>query len=399
MKIRGIKALAPFKGYVVSEISFQEIGCEIKLNFDKRSGPRCPHCQSKLPRNKMSRRSVFDSPMAHGPVTYLSFPTAQGLCNRCQRYVTTCPQEVHPTSNATWRFMRLVSAFASVAANTDVATLFEISDATVRRYDKLVLAEDTPPPALDGIRSLLIDEKSVRKKHNYVTVVLNGDTGELLHMAEGKKKESLTSFFETLTEEQKATIKAVGIDRAGAYQSATEEYLPEADIVYDRFHLMLNVNEAINEVRRAEWKKADREKRKWLKGKRFLLVANRENLDVDGKVELYRLLQANDKLSCAHVLKEQFQAVFNYRSQGWAKRALETWCRLAEASGLPPFQRLAKSFRKHKERVCGYVKHKLTSGRIEGFNNQISRLVHRGCGLRDLDYLELKLRHQSVMRS
>ena len=124
--------------------------------------------------------------MAHGPVTYLSFPTVQGCCPHCLAYVTTCPAEVHPSAQATWRFMRLVSAFATVAANTDVAALFEISDSTVRRYDKIVLSMDTPPPHLDGIRTLLFDEKSVRKTHNYVTVILNGDTGELLHMAEKK---------------------------------------------------------------------------------------------------------------------------------------------------------------------------------------------------------------------
>ena len=337
--------------------------------------------------------------MAHGPITYLSFPTVQGCCPHCLHYVTTCPAEVYPSTQATWRFMRLVSSLASVAANTDVAAFFEISDSTVRRYDKIVLSMDTPPPCLDGIRTLLIDEKSVRKKHNYVTVILNGDTGELLHMVEGRKKESVTSFLEKLNSSQKATIQAVGIDRAGSYQAAVQEYLPNADIVYDRFHLMMNINEAVSEVRRNEWRQADQEKRKWLKGKRFLLIANRNKLDIDGQVELHRLLQANASLSCAHILKEQFQSIFHYRRQGWVERALESWCALAEASELKPFQRLAKSCRKPCKRVCGYVKHQLTSGRIEGFNNQISRLIHRGCGIRDLDYLELKLRHQSIMHS
>ena len=399
MKIRKLKALAPFKGYVVTELSFEEVSCQIKLNFDKRCGPRCPKCASRLPRNKTGQRIVMDSPMAHGPITYLSFPTVQGVCPHCLCYVTTCPAEVHPSAQATWRFMRLVSSLASVAANTDVAALLDISDSTVRRYDKIVLSMDTPPPCLDGIRTLLIDEKSVRKKHNYVTVILNGDTGELLHMAEGKKKESVTSFLEKLSLSQKTTIKAIGIDRAGSYQAAAKEHLPNADIVYDRFHLMMNVNEAINEVRRNQWRQADQQERQWLKGKRFLLIANRDKLDIDGQVELHRLLQANASLSCAHVLKEQFQSIFRYQRQGWAERALENWCALAEASRLKPFERLAKSFRKQAKRVCGYVKHKLTSGRIEGFNNQIARLIHRGCGIRDLDYLELKLRHQSIMRS
>jgi len=115
-------------------------------------------------------------------------------------------------------------------------------------YDKEVLQKDLPPPDLDDLRTLLIDEKAVRRGHNYVTIVLNGDTGELLYMAEGKKREVIDQFFAQLTVEQKNRVEAVGIDRSGAYQSSVEEHLPEAAIVYDRFHLMLNLNQAVDEV-------------------------------------------------------------------------------------------------------------------------------------------------------
>ena len=105
-------------------------------------------------------------------------------------------------------------------------------------------------------------------------MVLNGETGELLHMAEGKKKESLESFFEKLTEAQRAGIVAVGIDRAASYQSAVETWLPNADIVYDRFHLVANVSPAVDEVRRGLCRQADKAEGKVLKGKRFLVLAN-----------------------------------------------------------------------------------------------------------------------------
>jgi transposase len=399
VKIRNIKALAPFRGYVVSAVSFEKIGAQIKLDFDKRSGPRCPHCDARLPRNKTGNRAVMDTPMPHGPITILTFPTVQGHCRTCDRYVTSCPQEVHPSCQATWRLMRQVSAWASIAANSEVAAMFEISDSTVRRYDKIVLEQDTPPPCLDGLRKLLIDEKSVRKGHSYVTIILNGDTGELLHMEEGRKKECVENFFVKLTEEQRAAIVAVGIDRSGAYQAAVEAWLPNADIVYDRFHLVMNVNQAVDEVRRSETRKATKEDRKVIKGQRFLILSNEENLDGDGKDKLKRLLDANKSIGIAYILKEQFRALFSYRRQGWAKRALSTWCELAKSSGLAPFQRLARSFTQHAERVCGFVKHGLTSGLIEGLNNSISRMIHKACGFRDLAYLELKLRNNSVMRS
>lgn len=294
--------------------------------------------------------------------------------------------------------MKLVSAWASVATNTDVATMFGISDCTVRRYDKIVLAATTPPPCFDGITKLLIDEKAVRKGHGYVTVILNGETGELLHMADGRKKDSVESFFKKLTPEQRASIVAVGIDRSGAYQAAIEAYLPEADIVYDRFHLVMNVNQAVDEVRRSESKSADKAGKKLLKGQRYLILSNQEKLNDKGREKLNDLLEANEALSTAYILKEQFRAIFNYQYIGWAKRALANWCALAQASGLGPFQRLARGFTKHSVRVCGFVKHGLTSGLIEGFNNLISRVIHKACGMTDMDYLELKLHHHSVMR-
>jgi transposase len=385
VKIRNIKAVAPFKGYVVEGIKFEEIEAQINLDFDKRSGPRCPHCQEKLPRNKVGRRAVMDCPMPHGSIVYLTFPAVQGFCRSCQRYVTTCPQEVHPDCHATWRLMRLVSSWAAVATNSEVAAMFEVGDGTVRRYDKIVLEEDTPPPCLDGLRKLLIDEKSVRKGHCYVTIILNGETGEPLHMQEGRKKECVESFLEQLTEEQCAGIEAVGIDRSGAYQAAVEAWLPDADIVYDRFHLVMNVNQAVDEVRRSQCRRASKEDRQLLKGQRYLILGNQENLDADAREKLDRLLEANEAISTAYILKEQFRWLFSYRRLGWARRALANWCALAVASGLAPFQRLAKSFTQQCERVCGFVKHGLTSGLIEGFNNLVSRMVHKACGFRDLD--------------
>jgi len=136
-----------------------------------------------------------------------------------------------------------------------------------------------------------------------------------------------------------------------------------------------------------------------IKGSRFLLLAHAENLSDTGEQRLQELLRVNEGLSMAYQLKEQFKGIFQYQKQGWALRALDQWCAMAQASDLSPFQRLAKGLMKQRERVCGFVKHRLTSGKIEGFNNLLSRIIHRACGIKDLDYLELKLRHGSVMRS
>jgi len=108
-----------------------------------------------------------------------------------------------------------LSRFMSV---DKVKEFVHISSSTARRWDKQILTTTIGEPNLDNIRILLIDEKSIGKHHHYITVVINGDTGEVLHIAEGKKKESLSKFFDKLPPQQIATIKIVGIDRSGIYQ-------------------------------------------------------------------------------------------------------------------------------------------------------------------------------------
>ena len=291
----------------------------------------------------------------------------------------------------------MISSWARVCPATQIAQMYEMSDNTVRSYDKEVLKAKLPPPNYDQIRALLIDEKAVRKGHNYVTIVLDADTGEMLYMAEGKKKEVIDAFFEKLTVEQRKNIEAVGIDRAGACQRSIAEYLPHAGIVYDRFHLMMNMNQSVDQVRRMEWRNASKQDRKVIKGSCFLTLANPENLDLKGAEKLQSLLKINENLSIAYQLKEQFKAIFAYKYTACAIKSLEQWAEIASQSGLEPFKRLSRSLMRQKERVCGFIKYRITSGKIEGFNNQVSRVVHMACGIKDLDYLELKLRQLSVM--
>lgn len=382
----------------MEELICEEIGAQINLRFDARKAPCCPDCDKPLPRNRIGRGLAMDLPIGSGCVVWVAFPTIQGFCRHCQRYQTTRPKEVHPDTRATWRFMRQVSTWTTVAPATSVAAMFEISDNTVRRYDQKILEADLPEPQLDGLRALLIDEKAVRKGHNYVTVVLNADTGELLHMAEGRKKESIEVFFEELSESQRASIEAVGIDRSGAYQSAVERYLPDASVVYDRFHLMQNINAAVDDVRRTQWREACKADKTVIKNSRYVLFANNEGLSLTARDRLDRLLEVNEPISLAYQLKEQFREIFSFRHEAWAQRALESWCGMARESGLPSFERLGRSLLRCRKQVVGFVKHRITSGLIEGFNNQVARVIHRACGIQNLDYLFLRLRYQTVMR-
>lgn len=250
---------------------------QVKLRFDERIPPKCPCCNNVLPKNKKSQNVARDLPLLEAKMTFIIFPTIQGRCKSCDTFVTTRSKEIHPTKEATLRLMRSVSSWASVAPTIQIAKRFSISDSTLRNYDKAVLELDIPEPNYDDLRAILFDEKSVLKNHHYVTIVLNTDTGELLHMHDGKKKESLDSFFEKLTPKQRSSIQAVGMDRAGSYKKSVEQYLLHSDIVFDRFHLMMNINKAVDEVRRSEWNRASIEKKKVIKNSRYLLLSKSPN--------------------------------------------------------------------------------------------------------------------------
>ncbi|TAF24759.1 MAG: ISL3 family transposase [Verrucomicrobia bacterium] len=275
--------------------------------------------------------------------------------------------------------------------------MFDIGESTVRRYETDVLEAELPEPDLGNLEVLLVDEKSVRKGHGYVTVVLNGRTGELLHMAEGKKKESLESFFATLSDLQKASILAVCIDLNGAYHSVLAEQIPKAEVVHDRFHIIANLNAAIDEVRRSEWRSAEAEGKKVIKGSRYLLMMGHENLDDAGIERLRELTRLNAKLSASYLLKEEFRLIYSTTlSMDWARKRMRQWCTTVEASGIALLIQFAKGLLRDLPAVTAFFKHRITSGRIEAFNNQIARLIHRACGMTNLKHLFLKMRAQSL---
>lgn len=389
----------PFKGYVIESVNCQATGLQINLQWDKRRTLRCPDCSTKMAKNRENRLVAFDLPCGTGPVVYVNYPAIQGCCSSCKRYKTIRPEEIHPTRKATWRLMRYVSLLAHYVPLDAMVSLVAVPAATAWRYDKDVLEADLPEPDLDGIEAILVDEKSVRRGHKYVTLVLNAETGELLHMMEGKKKQSLEAFFEKLNDKQKASIRAVCIDRNGAYAAAIEDQLPDAEIVYDKFHLMNSLGKAIDEVRKEEYRAASGEMKHVIKGQRFNLLRHPENLAPSGQLALHGLLEINGKINTAYLLKDQFRFVWDYKKRGWARRYLKQWISWVRESGIDPLIRFAKGVERDMERIISWCDYRITNGRIESFNSTISRIIFKARGIRSLDYLYLKLRQESILRT
>lgn len=400
VKSFNIKELFRFAGCVVEKFLVEKVGVQVAMLRDCRCKPRCPDCRVTLKEVRAGKIAVYDLPLADRNTVWVTLPAVQGRCPQCRMLITPRPPEVHPTRDATWRLMRAVAAWAAFCPASSVAAMFAISEATVRRYEMDVLNADLPEPDLDNLEILLVDEKSVRKGHGYVTVVLNGLTGELLHMAEGKKKESLESFLSLLTDRQKASIRAVCIDRNGAYRSVLAENLPGVEVVHDRFHIIANLNTALDEVRRSEWRAANAEGKKVIKGSRFLLMAGSGNIDEKGFARLAELTAINARISTAYILKEEFRHIYAVATSARSgAMRIRRWCGLVEESGIEPLRRFARGLLRDLPAITAFFKHRITSGKIESFNNQIARLIHRACGMTNLGHLFLKMRAQSLKQT
>lgn len=399
MKIKNFQAVYPFEGYVIESVNCQRVGLQINLRWDARRKLVCPDCGFQMAKNREKQLVAFDLPCGGGPVVYVCYPSIQGCCSRCGSYPTIRPKEVHPTRKATWRLMRFVSQLARFVPFDAMSALIEVPAATAWRYDNDVLKADLPEPDFDGLEAILVDEKAVRKGHGYVTLVLNARTGELLHLHEGKKKASLEAFFDKLTPEQKASIQAVCIDRNGAYRAVIEERLPQAEIVFDKFHLLSNLGKVIDEIRRREYAGAKGEIKTVIKGQRFNLLRHPENLDADGKVKLATLLEINENLSVAYLLKDQFRMIWTYEKAGWARRCLIQWAQWARESAIEPLTRFANGIERDAEQIVSWCRHRITNARIEGFNSIISRVILKARGIRSVDYLFLKLRQESLLQT
>jgi len=396
MYVHGIRALFAFEGYVVSKITMSGDLVQVNLRRDRRFRLACPACGATMGANRAKLQMARDMPWGPATLVLIIYEAIQGRCSACGCFATIHPGGIDEHARATRRFMEFVSCLARHLPLLHVKEIAGVDDATAFRWDRAVLKRKLPPPKLDGLRILLIDEKAVRRHHGYVTLVMNGITGELLYLAEGKKKESLKGFFDMLTREPKASIVAVGMDRAGAYLEVVKEQLPDAEVVFDKFHLIANYHAVIDQVRRAEWRQASAENKDAIKGQRYNLFRNSANRTEEQTQSLMRLLHMNRNLAVVYILKDALRKLWDYKYPRAAAKYLDRWCRWAAVSGIEAVRRFGRSLMQARDQVLNYFRHPITTGPLEGFNNTVSRIVHRACGVRSLDYLFLKLRQESL---
>jgi transposase len=223
------------------------------------------------------------------------------------------------------------------------------------------------------IPHLGVDEKSVAKRHRYVTLVGDLDRGTIEFISFDRKKSSLDAFYQSLTPKQLAGIQAVAMDMWEPYISSTLQYIPAAanKIVFDRFHVMKHMLEAVDSVRKAEHRALQTEGDDSLKGTRYFWFFSEENLPEKYAERFTRLKRLHLKTGRAWAIKESLRDLWNYQHKGWARRHWRAWHGWAIRSRLKPVVMVARMIKAHLENVLTYCEHRITNATIEGLNSKI----------------------------
>jgi transposase len=299
----------------------------------------------------------------------------------------------------TRRFCRLVSGLCRHMSIQAVARHLNLRWETVKNMDIAHLIDTLPaldPTQLTGLTSIGVDEVARAKGHDYMTVVYDMVSGHLIWVGTGRTAEVFSTFLTLLPIETASGIKAVAMDMGPAYQKSVKDCLPNADIVFDRFHVMKNYSKAIQNQRRLEFRKADKNNKDLIKGSLYLLLRNADKLSAKQSDKLMQLRNNNQNLNLAYVLKEQLQALWSAGTYEEMAAQLESWCQIADASNMMYLKKFAKSLRRHCIGICNYAKHQLTSARIEAGNVAIGMIRKRASGIRDTEYFKLKIRQSSL---
>jgi transposase len=264
---------------------------------------------------------------------------------------------------------------------------------TVKDIQKRYLQRQFAKPKLKGLRHLAIDELCIGKGHRYVTVVMDLDTAAVVHVGEGKGADSLDGFWRRL-KASGAKVRAVATDLSQAYLLAVRKHLRKAKHVADPFHIVKLMNQRLSELRRQLHREmSDKLGKQVLKGTRWLLLKNPENLDPrrDERQRLDEALRLNQPLATAYYLKEDLRQIWSQPSRATTRAVLNDWIRRAKASSLKPLEQMAKTLATVRASVLNHCIHPISTSPLETINNKIQLLRRRAYGFRDLEFFKLRI--------
>ena len=351
--------------------------------------PRCSCCGRVAPGydQKPLRRWVHLGPGSLRII--LEYAPRRVECPRCGVRVELVPW-ARPDSRFTRPFEEMAAYLAQTTHKTAVAALLGISWSTVGNIIERVVPEKLDPARLDELRHIGVDEFGYLNRQRYVTIVVDHDTGRAVWAAKGRGSETLDAFFDEIGEERAAKLEVVTIDMAAGYIKSIKNKAPNAETVFDRFHVQKLASDAVDEVRREQVRRCretDPDAAAAIKKSRYALLRNPWDLSRKEWGKLSAIQEHNAPLYRAYLLKESLADVFREAAAEQAESELARWLAWASRSKLAPFVKAARTVRKYKTGILAYFRTRLTNGLSEGINNKLRVIARRAFGFHGADAL------------
>jgi transposase len=294
----------------------------------------------------------------------------------------------------TQRYARQVGRLCRTQSIADVARAERLDWHTVKRLEMRYMQEQLERAGKARPAVIGIDEISVRKGHEYRIVVSDLEKRQPIWFGgEDRSQASLDQFYEFLGEKQSKRVRLAVMDMWKAFRTSTQAKAPQAAILFDKFHVLRHLSDALDTVRKQEYARLTGKRRTFIKGQKYALLSHPQNLSGDARKNLKLLLGANQRLNTAYVLKESFAQLWDYNSEAWARKFFENWRAQLKWQRLKPYEKFAELIERHWDGIAAYCRpeNKVALGFVEGLNNKIRVLQRRAYGIRDEDYLRLKV--------
>jgi len=380
------------RGYRQVSLSFQ--GAQVTFRIEQpRERHRCPRCGSAEVWDQGGTERTFRSvPIGRKP-TFVQLKVPRVLCFECGKVRQVKIPFADARKRYTHAFERYALDLSRHMTIQDVANHLDVSWDTIKDIQARSLQRRFGKPKLRKLKQIAIDEIAIGKGHRYLTVVLNLLSGAVVFVGDGKGTDALKPFWRRLRAAH-AKIAAVATDMSKAYIRAVRENLPRAVHVFDHFHVIKLFNDKLGAFRRELYHQLDGgHDRKILKGTRWLLLKNPENLDEvrDEQQRLEEALRLNKPLATAYYLKEDLRQIWSQPNKRTARRVLRDWVARARASGIGMLIRFADTLQEHAKGILAYYTYPISTGPLEGTNTKIQAMKRQAYGFRDRAFYKLKI--------
>jgi len=379
------------RGYEYRRTDFVE-GRAIFTIEQPRERLRCPSCGSPVVHAQGHvDRFLKNVPIGSKP-TYLLLKVARVICFGCEQTRQVKVSFADPRRSYTHAFERYALELLQFMTIQDVARHLDIGWDAIKDIQKRNLQRRYGKPKLKNLKEIAIDEVAVGKGHRYFTLVLDLATGAVVYVGEGKGVQALTIFWRRLRR-ARAKIRAVATDLGKAYIRAVRDHLPRAVHVFDHFHVVKLFNDKLSALRRQLFHELNQQERRLLKGTRWLLLKNPENLDAERNEQqrLQDALELNTPLTLAYYMKEDLRQIWQQPKKAIARRVLRDWIRRAQASGIAMLEQFARTLHQHRKGILAYYDYRISTGPLEGTNTKIQAMKRQAYGFRDLEFFKLRI--------